>query len=70
MIRRTRKEAIEEGFSQGIQQGLTEGASQKAMEAAENFLKMSVGTVEQIAQATGLPMEEILQLKENISVKA
>ena len=70
LIRRTRKEAIEEGFSQGIQQGLTEGASQKAMEAAENFLKMGVGTVEQIAQATGLPMEEILQLKENISVKA
>ena len=47
LIRNTRREA------------LAEGAHDKAVEAATNLLKMKLGTVEQIAQAQGLSVEEV-----------
>ncbi|MBO4320757.1 MAG: Rpn family recombination-promoting nuclease/putative transposase [Treponema sp.] len=62
LIRRTRKEAIEEGIFQGI--------SQKAIETAENLMRMGLGSPEQISKAIGLPLEQILKIKENLSVKA
>ena len=43
--------------------GLEQGARKKAIEAASNLLKMNVLTVEQIAQAEGLPLEEVLELE-------
>ena len=43
-------------------------AGQKnARENARSFLHMDVLTPEQIAQGTGLPLEEILALKEELS---
>ena len=39
-----------------------EGALQKAIETAKNLLSMQL-SIEQIAQATGLSVEEIEQLK-------
>ena len=36
-----------------------EGAQQKAVENAINFLRMKILTVEQIAQGTGLSVEEV-----------
>ncbi len=53
----------EEGLAEGHEKGLKEGAHEKAIEAARKFLKMNVGTVEQIAEATGLSPEEVLTLK-------
>ena len=46
--------------------GIAEGAQQKAIEDAKNLLKMNICTVEQISQAIGLPIEQILQLKAQI----
>ena len=43
-----------------------EGKSEKAVEDAENLLRMSVGTVEQISQAIGLPLKQVMQIKERI----
>ena len=43
-----------------------EGAQQKAIEAAINLLKMDLGTVEQIAQAQGLPVEKVQELKSQL----
>lgn len=51
LIRETRKEA------------LAEGAQQNAVGNAKNFLRMNVLTPEQIAQGTGLPLEQVLELK-------
>ena len=48
------------------EEGYAEGAQQKAIEAATNLLKMNLLTVEQIAQAAGLPVEKILELKAQI----
>ena len=51
LIRETRKEALQ----------------QKAIETAENFLKMNVCTPEQIAQGTGLHLEQVLELQKQLS---
>ena len=59
-----------EGISVGRAEGLAQGVSQKAMETAENLLRMGIGTDDQISQAIGLPLEQILKIKENLSVKA
>ena len=50
----------------GIEKGRIEGAQQKAIEAATNLLKMKLLTVEQIAQAQGLTVEKVLELKAQI----
>ena len=45
-----------------------EGARQKALDAARNLLRMNVGTVEQIASAEGLTIEEVTALKKEIGL--
>ena len=45
------------------------GKEAKAIEAAINLLKMRLGTVEQIAKAQGLPLEKVLELQKEITVK-
>ena len=55
--------ARKEGIAEGIQQGITRGAEEKAIETARNLLKMKLGTAEQIAQASELPIERVLELK-------
>ena len=60
-FRRGLKEGIAEGISQGLQQGIAQGSQQKAIETAKNLLTMSL-SVENIAKATGLSIEEIQAL--------
>ncbi len=45
-----------------------DGKNDKAIEAAENLLKMNLLTIEQIAQAEGLPVEKVRELAEKVSV--
>jgi predicted transposase/invertase (TIGR01784 family) len=47
----------EEGFEQGIEQGFEKGMEQ----AARNFLAMGIA-INDIAQATGLPVEKVRAL--------
>ena len=53
----------------GREEGIEIGAQQKAVEAAERLLKMNLGTAEQIATAVNLPLEQVLEIKEKITVK-
>ena len=46
-----------------------EGQADKAIEAAENLLKEG-DSLEKIARCTGLPLEKVQELAENISVNA
>ena len=46
------------------------GAQQKAIENATNFLKLGVLTEEQISSAIGLPLEQVLELKNSLTVNA
>ena len=50
--------------------GIEIGAQQKAVEAAEQLIKMNILSAEQIATAVNLPLEQVLEIKEKISVKA
>ena len=49
------------GEKRGISLGITQGAYQKAIETAKKFLSMGL-SVEQVANGTGLSVEEIEKL--------
>ena len=59
----------EDGYLEGLADGRTEGASQKAIQDAENLLKANIDT-ETIARCIDLPLEQVLQIKEKLSVNA
>ena len=46
------------------------GARQKAVEDAANLLKLGVLTSEQISSAIGLPLEQVLEIKNSLTVNA
>ena len=69
-FRAGKKEGIAEGIKEGIKQGTLAGAQQKAVEDAEQLIKMNILSAEQIATAVNLPLEQVLEIKEKISVKA
>jgi predicted transposase/invertase (TIGR01784 family) len=46
----------------GMAKGLAKGAHNAKIEAARNLLAMQLGTIEQIAQASGLSVEEVQSL--------
>mgnify|MGYP006311634199 CR=1 FL=1 len=47
-------------------EGIKEGIQISKKETARNLLLLGVLTEEQIAQATGIPIEEVRRLKEDI----
>lgn len=47
---------------EAFQDGKEFGEQQKAIEAAKNLLKMKLGSIEQIAQAEGLTVEQVREL--------
>ena len=49
------------GLKEGISQGISQGAEQAKIETAKNLFSMSL-SIEQIAKATGLSVEEIQAL--------
>ena len=56
------------GKKEGIKQGTLAGARQNAIEAAKKLLKMNLGTINQIAEAQGLPIEQVKSLADEIRV--
>ena len=61
-------EEKEISYEEGHLDGRIEGKTEKAIEDAENFLKADVDP-ETVAKCIGLPLEQVLQIKENLSVK-
>lgn len=60
-VEKAHKSGIEKGKAEGEKIGIEKGAKQKAIETAKNFLKMGL-SVEQVAQGTGLSVEDIRKL--------
>ena len=54
-----------EGVSDGISQGISQGEHLKAIETAKNLLTMKL-SVENISKATGLTIEEVNLIYNNI----
>ena len=61
------REGREEGRKEGREEGRAEGLSQGRIETAKNLLDMQM-LPEQIAKATGLPLEQVLALQKKICV--
>ena len=48
--------------------GVDDGIEQNKIETAKKLLKMKIGTVEQIAQATAITIEDVLKLQKELAV--
>ena len=57
-----KKQAYNDGLCEGIQQGISKGIYEKSIETAKNMLLASLGTMEQIAQITNLPLQIVEDL--------
>ena len=55
------EKAFENGFSAGEERGISMGVQQAKLETAKKFLAMGL-SVEQVADGTGLSVEEIEKL--------
>ena len=62
LIKQWKDEGINEGIERGREEGREEGQYQKAIETAQNLIQMGLSD-EQIAQATGLPIEQVKDLR-------
>ena len=56
-------------FEEGVKQGIERGEEKKALEDAENFLRKGI-PIETISECIGLPLEQVRQIAQSLSVKA
>ena len=56
--------AKNEGIAQGISQGFQQGEYQAKVETAKNLLTMNI-SIENIAKATGLPIDTVKTISNN-----
>ena len=59
------EDAKENGYSSGYDSGLNDGISNEKINIAKNLLSMNM-TLEDISKATGLTIDEVKKIKENI----
>ena len=60
------EEGRKEGLKEGLQQGIEKGKYNKAIENARNFLNLGID-VEIVAQGTGLSLEEVNKIKDELN---
>jgi predicted transposase YdaD len=66
---RQRTYDFESGKEAGIAIGQEQGTQQKAIEAAINLLKLNKLSIDEIAQAQGLPVEKVQELKSQVELQ-
>ena len=54
---------VKDNRKRGFDEGIAQGAHENAVENARNLISMNLGTTEQIAQATGLSLDEVLAIR-------
>jgi predicted transposase/invertase (TIGR01784 family) len=57
------KTILRQGIEQGIERGRKQGEEKKAVETAVNLVKLGKVTLEEIAAATSLPLEQVKELE-------
>lgn len=65
-IREWKDEAREDGLAEGRKEVLLSGERNAKIEATKNLLKMNLLTVEQIAAAEQISVEEVLTIKASL----
>ena len=61
-------DARQAGLKEGMEKGRLAGERNKAISATKNLLEMNVLTVEQIAAAEQLSVEEVLKIKDSLRI--
>ena len=64
-IEYAKETGLEEGLAKGLAKGREEGREERNMEVAINFLQLGT-PCEIVAKATGLSLEEVAKLKEEV----
>ena len=64
-IEYAKETGLEEGIAKGRKEGREEGREEHNLEVAINFLQLGT-PCETVAKATGLSLEEVAKLKENL----
>ena len=57
-------DAEQRGYKEGVSDGISQGEHLKAIETAKKFLTMGI-SIEQVAQGTGLSIEEVNLISNN-----
>ena len=70
MFERDMRSGLSAAKSEGIAIGEKRGEERAKLESARNMLLKHIGTIEQIAEITGLPEEKIKKLAEKIKAEA
>ena len=63
------RDITRKAFAEGKEEGITQGTELAKIETAKKMILQSVGTLEQISSVTGLSVEEINKLKEELDCK-
>ena len=58
------EDAKETGMDEGLEQGMIQGKTEANLSTAKKLLQLGVNTIEQIAEVTGLSIEQVEKLKE------
>ena len=58
---------MKSGMERGIERGIQRGEHSKAVEATKKLLKMKILTHEQIAEAEGITVEEVIKIAEELN---
>ena len=61
-----RRAGLKEGIALGEKRGLLAGEQNAKFDATKKLLKMNLLTVEQIAAAMQLPVEEVIKIKDSL----
>ena len=61
-----RRIALQEGKEQGLKEGISQGEQQAKIETATKLISKGL-TLEQVAEATGLPKETVIQIQNEIT---
>ena len=64
-IEYAKETGLEEGLAKGLAKGREEGREERNLEVAINFLQLGT-PCEIVAKATGLSLEEVAKLKEEV----
>ena len=60
----------QEGYEQGVEDGVIKGVEQEKLDAARNMLARKQLSLEDISEYTGLSMEKVRELAEQLQVAA
>ena len=60
------KEVEDEGIAKGIEKGIVQGKLERLSEIARNLLAQKILSTEEIAEVTGLSLDEVMEIADGL----